>query len=144
MLLRYHVQVCLNVKELLGRSRRHIWSLSDSNSIRTHNQLVRKRTLKNLIWLNGWVFVYEQSGCGLESRCCHNVFSLSSGFKRRSDQRIMWFYGWEPFMVGHQSAKFSGQVYCSRGDLWILVCRVMSQDQVIKVSFDFIGRSPSR
>ena len=47
-------------------------------------------------------------------------------------------------MVGHQSAKFSGQVHCSRGDLWILVCRVMSQDQVIKVSFDFIGRSPSR
>ena len=47
-------------------------------------------------------------------------------------------------MVGHQSAKFSGQVYCGRGDLWRLVCRVMSQDHVIKVSFDFIGRSPSR
>ena len=33
---------CLNVKELLARNRPHIWSLSDR--IRTHNQLVRKRT----------------------------------------------------------------------------------------------------
>ena len=23
------------------------------------------------VWLNGWVFVYELSGCGFESRCCH-------------------------------------------------------------------------
>ena len=24
-----------------------------------------------IIWLNGWVFVYEISGCEFESRCCH-------------------------------------------------------------------------
>ena len=24
-------------------------------------------------WLNGWVFVYELSGCGFESSCCHYV-----------------------------------------------------------------------
>ena len=23
------------------------------------------------VWLNGWVFVHEPSGCGFESRCCH-------------------------------------------------------------------------
>ena len=23
------------------------------------------------VWLNGWVFVYEVSGCGFESSCCH-------------------------------------------------------------------------
>ena len=30
------------------------------------------------IWLNGWVFVYELSGFGFESRCCYflNVFAL--------------------------------------------------------------------
>ena len=39
-----HSIVCLNVKELLARSRRHIWRLSDSNVIRTDNHLVRKRT----------------------------------------------------------------------------------------------------
>ena len=40
-----HSIVCLNVKELLARSRRHIWILSDSNDIRTHDHLGRKRTL---------------------------------------------------------------------------------------------------
>ena len=29
--------------------------------------------LKNIktLWLNGWVFIYELSSCGLKSRCCH-------------------------------------------------------------------------
>ena len=39
---------CLNVKELFARSRREIWSLSDSNWTRTHNHLVHKRTLNHL------------------------------------------------------------------------------------------------
>ena len=91
--LNLHSMVYLNVKELLARSRRHIWSLRDSNGIQTHNHLVRKRTLNHLpklafwfsirlqtnwlwvrirpVWLNGWVFVYKLSGCGFESRCCY-------------------------------------------------------------------------
>ena len=49
---------CLNVKELLARSRRHIWRLSDCNGTRTHNHLVRKRSK----WLSvrlrtKWVWV---------------------------------------------------------------------------------------
>ena len=32
---------CLNVKELLARNRREIWSLKDCNRIRTHDHLVR-------------------------------------------------------------------------------------------------------
>ena len=68
----------LNVKELFTRNRRDIWSLSDSNGIRTHNRLFRKRTLSHLakrpVWLNGWVFVYELSRCGFESRYCHISF----------------------------------------------------------------------
>ena len=40
--------VCLNVKELVARSRRHIWRLSGSTKIQTHNHLVHKRTLKHL------------------------------------------------------------------------------------------------
>ena len=39
---------CLHVKKLLARSRRDIWSLSDSNGIRTHNHLARKRALNHL------------------------------------------------------------------------------------------------
>ena len=44
---------CLNIKELFARNRRDIWSLSDSNMIRSHNHLVRKRTLNHLVkWLS--------------------------------------------------------------------------------------------
>ena len=58
-----HTHNCLNVKELLARSRRHIWSLSDCNVIRTYNHLVPKQTLNNLAkWLSArlwtkWLWV---------------------------------------------------------------------------------------
>ena len=55
--------ICLNVKEVFARNERDIWNLSDFNGTRTHNHLVRKRTLNHL--------VYELSGCGFESRCSH-------------------------------------------------------------------------
>ena len=47
-----HSIVCLNVTELLARSRHHIWSLSDSNEIRTRNHLVRKRTRIDVQYLS--------------------------------------------------------------------------------------------
>ena len=51
-----HSIVCLNVKKLLARRSCHIWSLNDSNVIRTHNHLVRKRTLRlRTKWL--WVCI---------------------------------------------------------------------------------------
>ena len=50
-----HSIVCLNVKERLVQSRHHIWRLSDSNVIRTHNHLVRKRTLNHLTKLAKWL-----------------------------------------------------------------------------------------
>ena len=44
---------CLNVKELLARSRREIWSLSDCNWSRTNNNLIHKRKLNHLVnWSN--------------------------------------------------------------------------------------------
>ena len=39
---------CLNFKEILARNRSHIWSLSNSNRIRTHNLLVHKQTLSHV------------------------------------------------------------------------------------------------
>ena len=39
---------CLNVKELLARNRREFLILSDCNGTRTHNHLIRKRTLNHL------------------------------------------------------------------------------------------------
>ena len=47
--------VCLNVKELLARSRYPIWSLSDSNRIPNYNHLFRKETLKHLAKLAKWL-----------------------------------------------------------------------------------------
>ena len=38
---------CLNVKEILARSRREIWSLSHCNWTQTHIHLVRKRSVDN-------------------------------------------------------------------------------------------------
>ena len=55
--------ICPNVKQLLPRNRRHMWSLSDCNGTRTLKHLSCKRTLNH--------FVYELSGCGFESRCSH-------------------------------------------------------------------------
>ena len=43
-----HYIVRLNVKKLLARIRRHIWSLSDSSEIWTDNHLVSKRTFIHL------------------------------------------------------------------------------------------------
>ena len=39
---------CLNVKELFAQNRRKIWSLNDCNGTRTHDHVVRKRTLNHL------------------------------------------------------------------------------------------------
>ena len=51
-------KVSLNVK-LLARSRRHIWSLGDSNGIRIHSVRL------------------QISRCWFESRCCHYVLSVA-------------------------------------------------------------------
>ena len=69
---------CLSVKELLARNRRDIWSLSDCNVTRTHNHLVRKRTLNHL-------FIYlfmgppALAGRVLWNRACPS-FCLSGHF----------------------------------------------------------------
>ena len=95
-----HSIVCLNVRELVAQSRRHILSLGDSNVIRTHNHLVRKRTLKHLAKLP-WVFVYKLSGCGFESRCCHKTVYLlnlhTNCIFSRSAPQIFVFKRWAYF-----------------------------------------------
>ena len=71
---------CLNVKELIAWNRREIWSLSDCNKIRTHNQLVRKRTLNHLAkqaiffnfkWLSCVVSTYMYGASDCMCLSCH-------------------------------------------------------------------------
>ena len=51
--------------------------LSNCNGTRTQNHL------------NGWVFVYEVSGYGFESRCCHLNFRCRAYF----EQEVLWHSG---------------------------------------------------
>ena len=51
-----HSIICLNVNKLLARSRRYVWSSSDTNEIQIHNHLVRKGTLNHLAKLAIWPF----------------------------------------------------------------------------------------
>ena len=41
------------------------------------------------VWLNGWVFVYELSGCGFEYRCNHLNFRFHACF----EQGVHWHSG---------------------------------------------------
>ena len=73
--------------------KRHGWwnnHFSDCNWTWTHNHLVHKRTL------NGWVFVYELSGCGFESSCSHLNFRFRACFEQgvpwHSGNYIVWIH----------------------------------------------------
>ena len=50
-----HTLYLLVVKELLARNTRNIQSLSDCNGSRTHNKLVRRRTLSHLAKRTKWL-----------------------------------------------------------------------------------------
>ena len=41
------------------------------------------------VGLNDWVFVYELSGCGFESGCCHLNFRYGTCF----EQGVPWYSG---------------------------------------------------
>ena len=48
------------------------------------------------VWLNGWVFVYELSGCGFESSCSHLNFRFCACFEQgvpwRSGNYRVWIH----------------------------------------------------
>ena len=50
----------------------------------------------------------------------------------------------EPLKVSHYLTKFGGHRDYNRGDIIVLVCHVILQDLKIKVTGDYIKRSPSR
>ena len=45
-------------------------------------------------------------------------------------------------MVSHCLAMFGGDKHSGSGDTMVLVCHVISEDVMIKGSFDFMGRKP--
>ena len=58
------------------------------NGTRTHNHLVRKRTVLGQfgqirsVWLNGSLFVNKLSGCGFASRCSYLKFRYCTCFEQ--------------------------------------------------------------
>ena len=56
--------------------------------IRTHSQMNRTdkysqdSSIYLPVWLNGWVFIYELSGCGFESSCNHLNFRFRACFEQ--------------------------------------------------------------
>ena len=80
-----HSIVCLNVKELLSRSRCHIWNLSDSNVIRSHNYLVRKRTLNHLAKLAKWLNVDYASDSGFTLKLVRDIIVTFSLIHRTNE-----------------------------------------------------------
>ena len=45
--------------------------------------------------------------------------------------------------VSHHPSKFGGRRHCGSEDIMVLVCHMISQDDLIKGSYNFLGRSPS-
>ena len=46
------------------------------NSLLAHSSIIWP------VWLNGWVFIYELSGCGFKSRCNHLNFRFRACFEQ--------------------------------------------------------------
>ena len=70
------------------------WLQQDSNP---QTLIVRKRRLNHRtgkysqhnsiiwsVWLNGWVFVYDLSGCAIESRCSHLSYLMQENTNKSS------------------------------------------------------------
>ena len=70
--------------------------------IRTYSQMHRTEKYSQhssiilSVWLNGWVFVYELSGCGFESSCSHLYFRFRACFEQgvpwHSDNYRVWIH----------------------------------------------------
>ena len=68
----------------------------------TTSEFVNEHQLFGQTWLNGWVLVYELSGCGFESSCSHlssffaeltcysSVFFVQTGVFIVQSKRLLW------------------------------------------------------
>ena len=85
---------CLSVKELLGRSRRNIWRLSECNGTWTHNHLVRKRAfnhlaeLANLTSLAKWLSVRLRTNWLWVRVPLHSLPMIPMNFQTKSNPNI--------------------------------------------------------
>ena len=69
---------------------------------------------------------------------------MSRDLLRPRDLRAMWIYEKKLLKVSPQPVTFGDHRHCVSGEIVVLVWHVISQDNVIKRSNDFMGISPSR
>ena len=74
-----NIQATLECGFTLKRVRDMIWTYNQmqrTNKYSQHGSFIKR------IWLNGWVFLYEVSGCGFEFRCNHLKFRFPACFEQ--------------------------------------------------------------
>ena len=78
---------CLNVKELVAWNKRDIWSSSDCKSqMHRTDKYSQYSSIIWLVWLNGWVFIYDLSGC--EFKPCWS--NLNFRYRAYFEQEVPW------------------------------------------------------
>ena len=57
---------------------------------------------------------------------------------------VIQLYGWDILTVSHHHTTSGGHKHCGSGDTMVLIGHVILQDHMIKMSWDFMGETPSR
>ena len=112
--LRFRYRVCFEqgVPSYSGNYR--VWSHSETrvrDMIRTYSQMhhtdkyLQGSSIIWSVWLNGWVFVYELSGCGCDSRCSHLNFRYRACFYQVVSN--LWFAWDYARVLNYKGVEFS-------------------------------------
>ena len=132
---------CLNVKELLALNRWHICRLSDCNENRTHNHLVRVRTLNHLVKLAEWLscVVSSYMYCAFTCMYSHHVrYEFPSKFilykwlnvkelLAQSERNIWGLRDWNDTRFhNHLARKQTPKTFRRTGQMSELCCELLS------------------
>ena len=71
------------------------------------------------------------------------VFNLSRDLEKGLDWGVMWLYGEEPVVTGHQPVKSFDHGDSDNGDIMVLFCHFVLQSHPTKRSSKFMGRRSS-
>ena len=80
--LNFRYRACFELRVLWRSCKYRVWIYPETRThmMKTYRQMEHRDKYSQLssiiwsVWPNGWVFIYELSGCGLESPCSHLNF----------------------------------------------------------------------
>ena len=90
---------------------------------------------------------HSKSSLGVPNPCDNRdttdlIFHVT--FTRPGDQRALWLYGRKSLILYPHSTKFITHKHCDNGYIMVLDFNVISQDHLILVSSNIMGKSPSK